>query len=278
MADHLSDTNVKLQHMELTYDKKLEETEARFRSSALQSAKRGGCIEITGKGGAPVYAQGMIHKAVNDGFIYMGGMVLCFDLDLSSTDIKCPISKALDTEVRVNGIKVASVGDASDDIDHMSGTGNTYQRLIYTIPLSGTDMHWESIEINLSFGPVPPLSDDAEDWPLPDDVSDEDIDEVEFKSLSIRIPKKGNQDDILLERKEAAEREKKQERKLKQMEKKFTQYENRMQKYENRLQAMERETSAARGSGGGQQIDLPEDVFEIPESVLKSVQKRARRY
>jgi len=284
---HLSDTNVKLQHMELKYDKKLEdmerkyeekleETEARFRSSALQSAKRGGCIEITGRGGSPVYAQGMIHKAVCDGFLYVG-TAFNFDLDLSSTNAKCPISGALDAEVRVNGIKVARVGDTDNDIDYMSGTGDTYQDLIYTHPLSGTDIHWKSFEINLSFGPIPPLSEDSEEWPLPDDVSDEDIEEVVFKSLSIRLPTKGNQDDILLERKEAAEREKKQDRKLKQMEKKFTQYENRMQEYENRLQAMGRETSAARGSGGGQQIDLPEDVFEIPESVLKSVQKRARQ-
>ena len=89
-----------------------------------------------------------------------------------------------------------------------------------------------------------------------------------FQSLSIKIPTKGNQDDILLERKEAAERDKKQDRKLKQMEKKFTQYENRMQEYENRLQAMERETSVARGSSGGQQVDLP-DTYVVPEHLLK---------
>jgi len=275
MADHLSDTNVKLQHIELKYDnkleemetmykEKLEETEARFRYSALQSAKRGGCIEITGPGGSPVYAQGMIHKAVHDGCVYNGNYD--FDLVLTSTNVKCRISGALDAEVRVNGIKVARVGDTDNDIDYMSGTGDTYQDLIYTHPLSGTEIHWKSFEINLSFGPIPPLSDDSNDWPLPDDVSDEDIEKVVFKSLSIKLPTKGNQDDILLERKEAAEREKKQGRKWKQMEKKFTQYENRMQEYENRLQAMGRETSVA--SGGGEQADSP-DTFVIPESLLK---------
>jgi hypothetical protein len=117
--------------------------------------------------------------------------------------------------------------------------------------------------------------DDSEECPHPDDVRDEDIEEVVFKSLSIRIPKKGNQDDILLERKEASEREKKQDRKLKQMEKKFTQYENRMQEYENRLQAMGRETSVARAGGGRQKIVVPVQTFQIPEECLK---KRARRY
>ena len=93
MADHSSDTNVKLQHIELKYDKeleelerkyeeKLEETEARFRSSALLSTKRGGCIEITGQGGTPVYANGMIHKAVS--YDISSEEVMCFNLELSS--------------------------------------------------------------------------------------------------------------------------------------------------------------------------------------------------
>ena len=33
------------------------------RASTLRSAKRGGCIEITGQGGSPVYAHGLLHTA-----------------------------------------------------------------------------------------------------------------------------------------------------------------------------------------------------------------------
>ena len=45
----------------------LREEISRTRASALQSAKKGGCFEVTGKAGSPVYAHGLLHRCENNG-------------------------------------------------------------------------------------------------------------------------------------------------------------------------------------------------------------------
>ena len=50
------------------------------RASALQSAKRGGCIEITGQGGSPLYAHGLLHNTTYHGSIEVGVSIQTLDL------------------------------------------------------------------------------------------------------------------------------------------------------------------------------------------------------
>ena len=79
------------------------------RAAALQSARRGGCVEITGQGGSPVYAYGMLHKAELVGFAE--GVKYDYYISLVDTGEKCQISKALNAEIRINGIRVATIGE-----------------------------------------------------------------------------------------------------------------------------------------------------------------------
>jgi len=93
------------------------------RTSALQSAKRGGCIDITGEAGSPVYAHGLLHTAEEDDPMEEG--VREYELNLTNnTEVMCQVSKLLDAEMRVNGIKVSTVGEFNS-IDSPSGVGDT---------------------------------------------------------------------------------------------------------------------------------------------------------
>ena len=70
------------------------------RAKALEHASRNGRVEITGKGGSPVYAHGDMTDAEPT---IIRGEVCRFDFSGPNT---CPISKLLESEIRLNGILV----------------------------------------------------------------------------------------------------------------------------------------------------------------------------
>ena len=163
---------------------------SKTRASALQSAKRGGCIEITGEGGSPMYAHGLLHTAEEDDPMQEG--VREYELKFTSnTQAMCQISKVLDAEIRVNGIKVSTVGECNS-VDSPSGVGDTEQCLIYIFE-TGCGTHWKGFMLGLKFGPVPPLGSFSV---YPEDMKDEDIEEVVFEDFLISIDEEGNEDDF----------------------------------------------------------------------------------
>ena len=71
------------------------------RAKTLEYASRNGRIEITGKGGLPVYAHGELSRVNYN--------VFCHEhkLDLTCDPTLCPIKKVKEAEIRLNGLLVA---------------------------------------------------------------------------------------------------------------------------------------------------------------------------
>jgi len=139
--------------------------------SSLQYAKRGGCIEITGEGGSPVYAHGFLHDT--EECEYMGEDELSCNLDLTpNTQVMCKISKVMDAEI------------------------------LYQFK-TGFGSHWKSIAIMISYGPTELNIEGVGSRAyirgrFPRQFRDEDIEEVIFEDFTINIAEQGNEDDILL--------------------------------------------------------------------------------
>ena len=172
------------------------------RAAALRSAKRGGCIEIKGQGGSPVYAHGVLPSAY---FQYYNedSDILYFYLKFSpnsigNTQLKCPMSKVLNAEIHVNGIKVTTVKEYYDcDSYENSRIGNeTYQNECCNYN-TGCGTHWEKLTLDISFSPALP----TDDWRLifSEDIRDEEINKLVFKGIVIGIKGDGNEDDVLLQ-------------------------------------------------------------------------------
>lgn len=107
----------------------------------------------------------------------------------------CPISKVMDAEIRVNGIKVSTVGECNI-ADTASGVGDTEQHLIQIFE-TGCGTHWKGFVLGLTFGPTPPLGTYSL---YPEDMKDEDVEQVVFEDFTINIAEEGSEDDILLRR------------------------------------------------------------------------------
>jgi len=176
------------------------------RASALQSAKRGGCIEIKGQGGSPVYAHGLLPSAY---FIHYDGdydgdsELMKFYLkftpnSIGNTQVMCQMSKVLDAEIHVNGIKITTVKEYYDcDSYENSRIGNeTYQNECCNYN-TGCGTHWEKLTLDISFSPALP----NDDWRLifSEDIRDEEIDKLLLKGIVIGIKGDGNEDDFLLQ-------------------------------------------------------------------------------
>ena len=175
----------------------LREEIDRTRASALQSAKKGGCIEVTGQAGSPVYAHGLLHKSICNGTVEEG--VLVYNLDLiTNTQVMCLISKAMEAEIRVNGIKLFTIGDY-DEKDCIASVGDAYECDAYRSD-TGCGTHWKGLSVAMSFGPFPPLGGELGpgDPRDPRDMRDEEVQEVSFDFVSIYIEEEGNEDDVLL--------------------------------------------------------------------------------
>jgi len=166
---------------------------SKTRASALRSAKRSGCIEITGQGGSPLYAHGLLHTAEEGDSMEEG--VREYDVYLTNnTQVMCPITKVFDAEMRVNGIKVSTVRECNS-VDSPSAVGDTEQCLIQIFE-TGCGTHWKGFMLGLTFGPTPPLG--AYSF-QPEDMKDEDIEDVRFDFFNISIAEEGNENDILLQ-------------------------------------------------------------------------------
>ncbi|KAL9188621.1 hypothetical protein ACHAXT_006999 [Thalassiosira profunda] len=103
------------------------------RDTALRLAREvGGFVEITGDGGAPVYARSLIDAAELDENAFG---VSCFVLGLRNDRIAvCAAGNTLSAEIRVNGVVVAKLRDC-DETEEWSehyGDGNYTQHTFYT--------------------------------------------------------------------------------------------------------------------------------------------------
>lgn len=152
---------------------------AQTRAAALESARFGGCIQITDEGGSPVYAHGKVHDARMEGD---ADDHYYFVLDLiNNAHPMCPISKATAAEIRVNGVKVATVGEY--DNTHCNSTfRDVYAEFWYHHYLGEQRTPWSAIGVEMRFGPLAPLGDQA---PEPHQLKDEEVEEVTFPKLSI---------------------------------------------------------------------------------------------
>ena len=109
------------------------------------------------------------------------------------------MSKVLDAEIHVNGIKITTIKEYYDcDSYENSRIGNeTYQNECCNYN-TGCGTHWEKLTLDISFSPALP----NDDWRLifSEDIRDEEIDKLVFKGIVIGIKGgDGNEDDVLLQ-------------------------------------------------------------------------------
>ena len=163
--------------------KKNEKLEAE-RTKALEYASRNGTVEITGKGGSPVYARGEMARAQ-----YIDQVsVRQYELKLICDDpTLCPITKVTEAEIRLNGLLV-SVLSEYDTSNTLSDEGDEHFQLyfVFEAETHGVGGLWggRSITLDMTFGPVPDPDVAAFDL---DDFRDEQIREVRFTQFEVDL-------------------------------------------------------------------------------------------
>lgn len=162
--------------------KKKEELEAE-RTKALEYASRNGRVEITGKGGSPVYAHGEMARAEYDAFNEEYELTLiCDDPTL------CPITKVAEAEIRLNGILVAVLSEYHES-DALSSVGDEFFEVFYTFEpgTHGVGGLWDgrSIFLHMTFGPVP--NPNLSRFDVETDFRDEEIREVRFTNFEVDL-------------------------------------------------------------------------------------------
>eukprot|EP00978_Attheya_sp_CCMP212_P017179 scaffold45596_cov58-Attheya_sp.AAC.2 len=83
-------------------------------------------IEITGKGGTPVYASGNVYGAILDP-AFCGRLLEFLPRE---EDIVCPISQMANAEIRLNGMRIGTVGTCEDS-DDLTDEDGDYVSLYY---------------------------------------------------------------------------------------------------------------------------------------------------
>ena len=148
------------------------------RAKSLEYASRNGKIEITGKGGTPVYAHGEMSRANYNASFREHKLVLSCDPTL------CPIKKVKEAEIRLNGLLVA-VFSEHDGSDGLSSIGNEYFATFYEFLPSTHEVggFWEgrTITLDMEFGPVPDPC--LTTFKIDSDFRDEEIREVQFAAF-----------------------------------------------------------------------------------------------
>ena len=163
--------------------KKNERLEAE-RTKALEYASRNGKIEITGKGGSPVYAHGEMSSAEYDDVNRQ------YDIKLTSEDPTiCPVKKVKDAEIRLNGLLVAIVSEC-DVAEALEGQV-TYTFvpenrgvISYTFyPPHAVGGFWneKGLFLDVEFGPLPDPS--LSTFNIDTDFRDEEIRELRFWNI-----------------------------------------------------------------------------------------------
>lgn len=165
------------------------------RAEALEYASRNGRVEITGKGGSPVYAHGEMKNVSSE---HMEGDN---DVYLISPDpTLCPIGKLLESELRLNGMRIGSL-NKSDSFDNITGyapselhaSEETHCVVQYVFEHHGVvGGVWDDAYAMLivEFGPIPvPAESPGESFIskcTSNDFRDEEIEEVKFSMLILR--------------------------------------------------------------------------------------------
>ena len=180
VAVDLEEENEQLQKK----NEKLEAERAAERTKALEYASRNGTIEITGKGGSPVYARGEMARAEYIDVV----SARQYELTLICDDpTLCPITKVTEAEIRLNGLLV-SVLSEYDTSNTLSDEGDEHLQLyfVFEAETHGVGGLWggRSITLNMTFGPVP--DPDIERFDI-DDFRDEQIREVRFTEFEIDL-------------------------------------------------------------------------------------------
>ena len=107
----------------------------------------------------------MLHKAELVGFAE--GVKYDYYISLVDTGEKCQISKALNAEIRINGIRVATIGEYDRQLTPMD---------MYVFN-TGRSTHWEGFGVDFR--------------------EDEDVEEVTFETFSIEISEEELAGDVL---------------------------------------------------------------------------------
>lgn len=118
------------------------------RDAAIRTARvEGGRIEVTGRGGAPIYAVGRFEDAQP----YTTNRENVYKFAISLTKVEeCPVKEALTVaEIRVNGSKIASMSDS----EYLSDTDTIDGEFWEINQLSAMHTGWEQIEIDFIVAP-----------------------------------------------------------------------------------------------------------------------------
>ena len=200
----------------------LRSENAKTRAFVLESTKTGGCLQITGQGGSPVYAHASLNNArfqFIDTDVHHN-TVNCFKLGLTpNSDYMCQLSKVCHAELRVNGIKVATLGEGdsgnygwNSEYYEADVSGMKCQKQEYVFHHGFPGMHWGRVQVSIHFGPIPSNHTDVVDmceynhttqttvapFKRMEEMKDEDVTRVCFKSVGIELKEDGNETDILV--------------------------------------------------------------------------------
>eukprot|EP00984_Skeletonema_dohrnii_P028460 scaffold18455_cov161-Skeletonema_dohrnii-CCMP3373.AAC.1 len=146
------------------------------RLAALSVARYSGTINITGQGGLPVYAYGHFQDAVFNG---SGSLVPSGD-EPSDSD-EGPINDVENAEIRVNGVKIALVGDGQNASDTDLISGQYWMLRSY----GSLRTDWNDILLDFIVDPIPGRDIN---WSFGGDWSNcnpEDFDNFTFSSINI---------------------------------------------------------------------------------------------
>ena len=172
-------------------DKKVETLETE-RAKSLEYASRNGKIEITGKGGSPVYARGEMVRAE---FFDMTPIrehkltLICDDPTL------CPIKSVMEAEIRLNGMLITPLSEGIP-FDATSRVGDEHFKSCFMVDVDkhGVGGLWKEsgLFLSVTFGPVPDPSQEYVFNMFGDisaydntDMRNNEFDEVRFTDFSV---------------------------------------------------------------------------------------------
>mmetsp|Transcript_24081 Transcript_24081/g.37382 ORF Transcript_24081/g.37382 Transcript_24081/m.37382 type:complete len:202 (-) Transcript_24081:162-767(-) len=155
------------------------------RRAALSVARYSGTINITGQGGLPVYACGhFLQDAVFNGSGFEpsdseGNPVYKFGINLRNL-VECPINDVENAEIRVNGVKIALVGDGQNASDTDLINGQHWELRSY----GSLRTDWNDIFLDFIVDPIPgrDINWSFHDWST---CNPEDFDNFTFSSINI---------------------------------------------------------------------------------------------
>eukprot|EP00978_Attheya_sp_CCMP212_P041007 scaffold229905_cov58-Attheya_sp.AAC.2 len=138
-------------------------------------------IEITGKGGTPVYASGNVYGAILDP-AFCGRLLEFLPGD---EDVVCPISQMENAEIRLNRMRIGTVGTCEDSDDLTDEDGDYASLYTQYFPSSHGIGGWGIMTLSVKFGPLPKQTRGSKTHCTPKQFRDENIRDVIFSTIDI---------------------------------------------------------------------------------------------